>query len=210
MSVKLQPLAGMRQDSETDKAVQACNDWLRLGPGRSLPGLLQKYSEMQQNAAPTRSKSTLSRWSANFNWSVRAAEYDATYEQRKNEERDREINYGLALDYERIRKLKRLAGFLETQIYEQDDDQQYCNVWVEDAKQIGSGKDAERVDIVRFNGSLIQQYRDVLDDLAKEVGDRVKKIAGTGPNGEIEVHNRVLMYLPDNGRGDGGDDDSDE
>lgn len=175
MSEKLQPLAGQRQSGESDKAVQACNDWLRLGPGRSLPLLLEKYSEFEQNIAPTRSKGTLYKWSTDFDWSSRATEYDATWEQRKNEERAAEIDYGLALDYERIRKLKRLAVFLEAQIYEQGEDGTYHNVWMPDVKQIGGGEYAREVWIERFNGGLIQQYRETLDDLAQEVGGRVKR-----------------------------------
>ena len=125
----LELLAGNRQNGESNKAVQACNDWLRLGPGRTLPALLEKYGEMPENTAPTQSKNTLESWSKRFDWSARAVAFDATWEQRKNEERAAELDYGLALDYERIRELKDLAAFLKAQLYEQGEYGEYHNMW---------------------------------------------------------------------------------
>lgn len=180
MIAELYPLKGVRQKGESDSAVIACNDWLRLGTGRTLPELLQKYSESYQDLPPTQSLPTLKDWSAKFAWSERAAEFDVDYEAYKNDERQAVMSYGTSLDYERVRKLKRLADFLEKQIYElstPDDSgiSTYLNVWLPDVKQIGTGKDAERVDIERFNAPLIEQYRSVLDDIAKEVGHRRQK-----------------------------------
>lgn len=183
MSDKVALLVGQRQSGESDNAVIACNDWLRLGPGRSLPILAEKYADFYQGSPPTQSYGTLKVWSSKFNWEERADDFDASWEERKTEEHNAEFNHGLALDYERVRKLKRLAAFLESQIYEQGVDGVYHNVWLPDVKQIGGGEYAERVDIERFNGSLIQQYRDVLDDIAEEVGGRVKKQEVTGADG---------------------------
>jgi len=86
------------------------------------------------------------------------------------------MDYGLALDYERVRKLKRLADFLEGQVYERGEAGDYHNVWLPDVKSVGSGELAERVNIERFNGALISEYRAVLDDLAKETGGRAKRL----------------------------------
>jgi hypothetical protein len=58
---------------------------------------------------------------------------------------------------------------------EQGEDGVYHNVWVPDVKQIGSGADAERVDIEHFNSAIISEYRATLDDIAKETGGRVQK-----------------------------------
>lgn len=173
--IELELLNGQRQSNESDKAVQACNDWLRLGSGRSLPGLLTKYSEFYQNEPPTSSLATLKRWSTDFSWQSRAVEYDAGWETRKNAEREAVIGYGLALDYERLRELYRLAAFLRSQIYETSEGGIYHNIWVPDVKSVGSGEFAERVDIERFNAPLIEQYRKVLEDIAKETGGRVDK-----------------------------------
>ena len=43
------PLAGHRHDAESDNAVMCCNDWLRLGRGRSMRRLFEQYSETLQS-----------------------------------------------------------------------------------------------------------------------------------------------------------------
>ena len=176
-------LAGERGASETEKAVQACNDYLRLGVGRSLSKLAAHYNEAYKKESPTKSQSTLGKWSMDYNWQARCAIYDAEWDTKKTAARNATFAQGLALDFERVEKLKRLADFLEAQLYETSEDGIYYNVWVPDVKQIGSGEDVERVDIERFNGPLIAEYRSVLDDLAKEVGGRIKRGELSGPGG---------------------------
>src|SRR4051794_6544574 len=70
-------LCGTRHANEDDPAVLACNDWLLLGPGRSLRGLLAQYTRIHQHTPPTRSLDTLKRWSRVYGWQARAATYDA-------------------------------------------------------------------------------------------------------------------------------------
>lgn len=192
MSVKL--LAGEPKPNETVRAIQACNDYLRMGPGRSLGKLLAKYAKTNKNQPPTDSIATLKEWSAAFDWQERVAAYDADRDTEKTEKRRREFETGLAQDVERIRKLKRLARFLEDQIYEEDDpnavvivgssesgatevaisSSPYPNVWLRDAKTVAK----KRVDIFRFNSAIISEYRGVLDDLAKETGGRKTVVTG--------------------------------
>lgn len=189
MAAEIELLAGGRQSGESDAAAIACNDWLRMGPGRSLPALLNKYNESQQKSAPTQSLATLQKWSSKFGWAERAVAFDANWEAIKTAERAAELNHGLSLDYERVRKLKRLSDFLEAQIYELGPPdpltgrQSYFNVWVPDVKVVGTGDAAEVVDIERFNSALFTQYRETLNDLAKEVGGRVQKQEVSGPDG---------------------------
>jgi hypothetical protein len=178
MSDKVQLLAGQRQKGESRKAVLACNDYLRMGLGRRLVDLHKRYHEdIQENSTPTRSWGTLTQWSSRYNWQQRADEYDAELERQKNERRQQVMNDGLALDFERVDKLKALGHFLLGQIYEQGADGLYHNVWLPDVKQIGSGEFAERIDIERFNAAIIGELRGVLDDLAKETGGRTKRHA---------------------------------
>ena len=186
---ELKLLVGERQSGESDNAVIACNDWLRMGPGRRLSTLTNKYNESQQKAAPTRSKTTLGKWSSVFGWAERATEFDAKWEDIKTAERAAELNFGLALDYERVRKLKRLSDFLETQVYEQGENGAFHNVWLPDVKVVGYGDTAETVDLERFNSALFTQFRETLADLAAEVGGRVKRqeIGGTGKDGAIVI-----------------------
>lgn len=110
-----------------------------------------------------------------FGWAERATAFDATWEARKNAERAAVMEYGLSLDYERVRRLLRLADFLEAQLFERGENGEYHNVWLPDVKAIGSGEFAERVDIERFNSALLAEYRAVLDDIAKETGGRIKR-----------------------------------
>lgn len=185
---QLELLKGQRRKGESDKSVQACNDFMRLGTGRTIPLLLQHYEFLQESAKPTDSIHTLYRWHNDYEWKLRAAEYDAEYEAIKNVERQAVMEYGVALEHERVRKLKRLADMLEAQIYERGANGELYNVWVSDVKQIGSGENTERVDIERFNGQLIEQYRSVLDDLAKETGGRKTKTEiGNMDNKELVI-----------------------
>lgn len=194
-----------------------------MGPGRSLPGLIEKYAALNQTEPPTRSKTTLKRWSMTFSWFKRAVIFDQRLEEEKNARARQIMESGLALDYERVVELKALADFLKAQVYaattmivtvpvEPDGDGEaqpaaqigtgmlYPNVWVRDVKSIGQGQHAQRVDVYRFNAALLDQFRGVLDDLAKETGGRVAKHEMSGPGGgPIEVtdeqHDRAISTL---------------
>jgi hypothetical protein len=199
----LQPLCGDRQSAESDAAVVACNDYLRMGIGRSLAKLSERY----QNATdtpPTKRLDTLKEWSAAYGWQLRAKAYDAIAEDDKNVIRRSVMEEGFAVDYRRVNALNNLAAFLLGEIEETNDKGVHHNVWVPDVKMIGSGDLQETVDIERFNAPLIEQFRKTLDDLAKETGGRVRKNEHTGRDGKpIETtHNQVHVYIPDNGRGD--------
>ena len=76
---------------------------------------------------------------------------------------------GLALKAMRISKLKRLARRLEKDLLTDED-----KLWI-------SGKYGKS-----FNASEVDQYRGILDDIAKELGERSARVdvAATGP---IEV-----------------------
>lgn len=178
-TLTLQPLAGTRHEAESDKAVIACNDYLRLGAGRSLYNLYESYrAQSESKTSPEKPSSrrlaTLKGWSSKFGWVERATQYDAEYEARKEERRQQVMNDRLALDFERVLVLQDLAAFLLSQIYEQVDGS-YPNLWLPDVKQIGSGENAERVDIERFNAAIISELRGTLDDLAKETGGRLRR-----------------------------------
>lgn len=48
--MKLEPIVGRARAGESSKAIVACNDWLRIGPGRSLSGLLDFYASHYEGA----------------------------------------------------------------------------------------------------------------------------------------------------------------
>lgn len=187
-------LSGVQHAGESDAAVTACNDWLRMGSGRTIPALVKHYQDLaifqRGFEAPSTSYKTLATWSSRFDWPSRAKEYDAGWEARKNAEAEAVMGYGLSLTHERLRELYQLAALLRGQIYELSEPHpvtgrvSFSNLWVADVKSIGSGEFAERVDIERFNSALIEQYRKVLEDIAKETGGRVNKQEITGANGK--------------------------
>lgn len=188
----LKLLAGQRQKRETSRNVQACNDYLRLGPGRSLRILWERYAKDNRSLPPTSNFDTLKMWSAKWGWVARAEAYDAECEQAKNARRREIMESGLALDYERVETLKRIAALLEGEIEKRAEvegldgepakdkngnpiEGERYRVWLPDVKQIGSGDYAERVDIERYNSAIFGDLRGVLDDLAKETGGRIAR-----------------------------------
>ena len=178
---EVEPIFGTRGVSETDRAVVACNDYLRMGSGRSLVELYYNYVDAKERGEgiPTIAQRTLYEWSSRHGWAARCREYDAEMEGLKNETAQQILGSGLALSHERVLSLKALAVKLENEL---NDDN---SLWLEDFKQLGRGKEAQVFRIVRFNGSLINQFRDTLDDLAKETGGRVHKQEVTGANGSL-------------------------
>lgn len=184
-------LAGERQPGESEKAVIACNDWLRLGPGRTLGLLLRRYTKTRRIIPPTTSAQTLKEWSADFAWQGRATEFDAQLEEAKNAERQSVMSAGFANDYKRVRSLNRMIGFLERQVYAKDGggpngESPYYNVWLRDSKQIGGGDDAKEVHVIRFGASLFEQLRGALDDIAKETSGR-KQVTDLNVNGGLKI-----------------------
>lgn len=163
-------LAGEQHAGESKRAVIACNDYLRMGPGRSMAKLLERYLSATETP-PSRRLKTLKDWSVAYGWQGRATWYDAETERQKTEYARHVMTSGLAQAHERVVRLKDMADLLEAEIMTRQNGQ-LVNVWLADVKTVGSGETAERVDLVRFNHQLIEQWRGVLDDLAKEIGHR--------------------------------------
>lgn len=89
-----------------------------------------------------------------------AGEYDA-------------LTAGLALKEERVKKLQQLAALMERDLFG-------GSLWLDQVKMIGSGLIAKEVDYEEFNASEVQQYRGVLDDIAKETGGRKTQVEHSG------------------------------
>lgn len=86
------------------------------------------------------------------------------------------LKTGLALKAERVKKLAQLAELMEKDLFN-------GVLWTSDVKMIGSAPFQERIEFEEFNTAEVQQYRGVLDDIAKEVGDRSTKTEITGKDG---------------------------
>jgi hypothetical protein len=75
------------------------------------------------------------------------------------------LTAGLALRSERVKRLQQLAALMESDLFG-------GFLWTDQVKMIGSGPFSKEVDYEEFNTAEVQQYRGVLEDIAKEVGDR--------------------------------------
>lgn len=175
-----------RIDGETKRANAAFADYALLGAARSYRSLLARYKS-QVEQPPTRSWNTLTAWASKFEWVERAERFDALQLQRAQQayeaRRKEYMETGLALAHERVQRL--------VSIYERlyEDFQEDDNLWMPDQKGIGSAENFQVVDIIHFNTQLIDQLRGVLDDIAHEVGGRVKveKIDSTVTNLNISA-----------------------
>lgn len=88
---------------------------------------------------------------------MRAGEFDA-------------LTTGLATRETRVLKLKQLAALMERDLLN-------GFMWTEDIKSVKDGDMSILVDIDLFNKAEVDSYRGILDDIAKEVGQRVQKVS---------------------------------
>ena len=75
MTQRVELLAGQRQKRESYRAILACNDYLRMGPTRSLRKLADRHKATQTDTALW-SYQALGRWSARYECQKRVEEYD--------------------------------------------------------------------------------------------------------------------------------------
>ncbi|MGB8647348.1 MAG: hypothetical protein WCF84_19090 [Anaerolineae bacterium] len=168
------------------------------GPGRSFLDAYWQFREgkaelkglpaedLARNSAEKRGNSGIPQsWrnaARRWDWQARAEAWDAVELQRveieQRQRRDAILNRGMALLEERVDRLNELATLLWGDL--KTDDKR----WLPDVKLIGQGEQAERVDLVRFNSGLINQFRGALDDIAVELGGRQR---GVKLNGSVTV-----------------------
>src|SRR5690349_430579 len=79
------------------------------------------------------------------------------------------LTTGFALRENRVAKLQFLADKLLTDLTTGH------GFWLKRVKGIGSGDDYERVDYEEFNKAEFEAFREVLEDIAYEVGGRIRK-----------------------------------
>lgn len=104
------------------------------------------------------------------------------------EEKDKNA---IAAGYEqkdfRVQKLAELARLLERDIFGE-------RLWLEVIKIIGIRTQKE----IKFNADEVSQFRGVLDDIAKELGERVKRSELSGPGGgaiPVDMVERALKKI---------------
>lgn len=90
------------------------------------------------------------------------------------------LKSGLALRIERVKALKLLADKMLDELT--SDPKKW---WLPQVKGIGQGDNFERVEHFEFNKGELDTFRAVLDDIAAEVGDRIKRVDATTNGKEI-------------------------
>jgi hypothetical protein len=167
-----------RMDGEPNRWFQRFEIYRLAGPNRTLLGTVN--AEKAQRGIQRHAKQPSGAWKRRFeefNWKARAEAWDQYISYKiAAEAEEKALSSGYALRFKRVESLNQLAELLLDELFTED------KRWLPDVKQIGGGEFAERVDIVRFNSPLIEQFRKTLDDLAAEMGERVKGIAAQNLN----------------------------
>ncbi len=158
--------------AETVRAKRAWADYLAMGPERSLSSLAERYwtARTQGVSVPTVRLMTLADWSRHFDWQARLKQI-ADDEAKAAEEREaayrREVmESGYAVAHERVVALKRLAVQLLDELEKQG------KLWVLETRSLGKNG---TVDLEKFNAAEVEQFRGLLDDIAREKGERRDK-----------------------------------
>jgi hypothetical protein len=174
-----------RLDDEPAFWFSRFEDYRLLGSDRSLTELANQW-RVAKGRERSRSPSRAWRHAAEiWQWKNRAEAWDehirAEVAAIAEAERIRILTSGFALKHRRVEALDELAGLLKKEVKTKN------KRWVPDVKSIGSGENAERVDIVRFNAAIIEQFRKTLEDLAAELGERIAKTDLTSGGEKIIV-----------------------
>lgn len=118
-----------------------------------------------------------------WQWKERATAFDDAERKKRDEfyaaQSDVILRSGFASRFARIAELNLLAEMLQIEVRTED------KRWLPDAKWIG-GEFGERVDMVRFNSAVVEQYRKTLEDIAVEMGERVRGVKVEGNVGVVQ------------------------
>lgn len=80
------------------------------------------------------------------------------------------LKTGFAVRARRVESLNAVAERVEEELLGEN------LLWVDRVKLTGSGRTQVRIDYEEFNEAGVRQYRGLLEDIAKEVGDRRQKV----------------------------------
>jgi hypothetical protein len=89
----------------------------------------------------------------------------------KEESESDALKSGLALRENRVELLKKLGDKFSDELLREDDNK----LWLLQVKGIGGQDNFERIEYYDFNRAEVETLRGVLDDIAAEVGDRVRR-----------------------------------
>lgn len=131
-----------------------------LGPGRTVQKYTRWWKAKNGGTPGELASHNNTNWTAKarmYRWRERALAWDTYTKEMRNDQAEAILTTGLALMPERVDRLSRIADKLESYIL--------------DPK------------ITRISPYVLEQYRGILDDIAKEVGQRVRENRWTGPKG---------------------------
>lgn len=148
--------AGKSSMKESNRARAAFEDYYFFGPNRSLSKLHRKYTESTLNNVPTKHLRTLKMWSTKHGWQERVALRDAEIAAAQLKEiMETALETGYAVRQKRVYDLSRLA------------DKLFGLVEIPGL----------------FSPALVREYRGLLADIAAELGERIKGVSLSGPDG---------------------------
>ncbi len=159
---------------EPPEAKQAYTDYLSLGPDRTIKALREHYLALRDKGqtVPATSMHLLTKWSVTYNWKGRI-ESIGVDESKKAEAREADfrrdtMESGYAVRENRIKSLNRLAEMLYEDLTEKG------KLWLKEVRWVGgpNRSGGKVVTHARFNKEELEQFRGILDDLAKEKGER--------------------------------------
>ena len=141
---------------ESIRAKASFEDYFAIGPGRSLRKLHKQYCQQTGQEPPTKRFKTLALWSRVHKWQDRIAQREAEIAATRMQDIiENAPKTGYAIWQKRVQDLGQLAERLN--------------------------------DLVSipglFSPALVREYRGLLDDIAKEMGERVRGLALSGPDG---------------------------
>ena len=176
-----------RQPKEPSQWYERFQKYLHLGPARSLIEVYRTDAKSKKSAAErARARNVPGSWFAavkKWNWYARADAFDDAERKKRDEmyraRADEILQSGFAARFVRIAELNRLAELLQSEMFTTD------KRWMPDAKWIG-GENGERVDLLRFNAAVVEQYRQTLADIAAEMGERVRGVKVEGNVGVVQ------------------------
>lgn len=186
-----------RLPGENSRWFQRFEAFRLMGPGRDLTTAYNRERVGGGRKESADCSGTWRKMAGLYRWRERAEAWDQYLSGMAGAAAETErleiLNSGFALIHERVRALNALGRKLQREIDIEE------HFWLPDVKSIGGGEFAERVDIIRFNSALVEQFRGTLDDIAQEVGGRTQKHDLT-TNGKDLPAAVVNVYIPANGR----------
>lgn len=176
-------------DGEPDLWYGRFVKYLRLGTKRSVNAVFKKEAPKNPEKPRTVAGNDWYDIAKQWNWEKRARDYDTHQRAEEDriieEERDKVLRSGFALQHKRIE----LLGKMSRKLIAMTNDE--AKIWIPETKTTTFGEEKSQVvEKVVFNAPLFTLIDKYQDSIAKEMGERVKKQELTGKDGgsmEFEI-----------------------